>query len=338
MNAYLHFLFFDGAGIFAARMALSGTAHMEVLNMRDPLEMAVSRKALAGFRSAAPDAQRDPCPWECVLLIAAFLADRNAPGDTDAARACVLCFDACLRPSELLAVTLADVTVLTQPSVLQHPSVCMRIAPFLTGQDNQYGATKSGDCDDTVILGDPACVAAGRGWVATWLSDLKLAGKASAPVVKLTLPRWEACVIAAVSHLGLRKLRITPHCFRHGAASTDVALGLRDLSAVQTRGRWKAAASVGCGSIAELDVQRFRRRELLLLPRSVSCRGGFGSHAPVWKRERAGAASQEPCSDLQITSTMFYEVFIGFSWFLRVFMAFWGGYSHPHFDTPYVLL
>jgi len=44
MNAYLHFLFFDGAGIFAARMALSGTAHMEVLNMRDPLEMAISRR------------------------------------------------------------------------------------------------------------------------------------------------------------------------------------------------------------------------------------------------------------------------------------------------------
>ncbi len=46
MSAYLHSLYFNGEGIFAARAALYGHAHCHVLNLRDPKEMAPPAKIL----------------------------------------------------------------------------------------------------------------------------------------------------------------------------------------------------------------------------------------------------------------------------------------------------
>ena len=77
MNGYLHMLYLAGDTIFAARAALYGLAHLEVLNLKDPLELALSRKAIGGFRALAPDAQRDPCPWEAALLVMSSLVDAS---------------------------------------------------------------------------------------------------------------------------------------------------------------------------------------------------------------------------------------------------------------------
>ena len=56
-----------------------------------------------------------------------------------------------------------------------------------------------------------------------------------------TLDRWFS---EATSARSLRLLRFTPHCARHGAASSDFALGLRSLEEMQRKGRWLASASV----------------------------------------------------------------------------------------------
>ena len=73
MNRYVHELYFGGEGVFSARMAVYGTAHVLVLPLRDPATLQLSRKALAGYSKCAPDCQRDPCPWEAALLIAGAL-------------------------------------------------------------------------------------------------------------------------------------------------------------------------------------------------------------------------------------------------------------------------
>ena len=48
----------------------------------------------------------------------------------------------------------------------------------------------------------------------------------------------------AVQRTGLGRLRLTPHCARHGAASTDYALGHRTLGEIQRKCRWLVATSV----------------------------------------------------------------------------------------------
>ena len=63
-------------------------------------------------------------------------------------------------------------------------------------------------------------------------------------MIGITLAQWEACFKRAVAELQLGHLRLSPHCLRHGAASSDFATGARRLDELQRRGRWKAAASV----------------------------------------------------------------------------------------------
>ena len=79
MNAYIHFLFRSGEPASTARMALYGFVHRESLTLKDPHEMHIARAALRGFGVAAPTTQRDPLPWEALVLIATFLASLTGP-------------------------------------------------------------------------------------------------------------------------------------------------------------------------------------------------------------------------------------------------------------------
>ena len=93
MNTYIHQLFFAGEGLFAARMAVYGTAHVRVLPLKDSLTLRLTRQALKGFSVVAPDAQRDPCPCDVVLLIGAQPLQLNTDVARTAARAVAVCFD-----------------------------------------------------------------------------------------------------------------------------------------------------------------------------------------------------------------------------------------------------
>ena len=129
-------------------------------------------------------------------------------------------------------------------TVLPYPAVSLRIAPFVPELHGVSRATKSGDYDDTIVLGDEASQRAGRGWVAALVAQLSKQGSAETALLDLTLPIWERAFQRAVVGLGLERLRISPHCLRHGAASSDFASKFRRLDELQRRGRWKAAASV----------------------------------------------------------------------------------------------
>jgi hypothetical protein len=128
--------------------------------------------------------------------------------------------------------------------VLPYPAVSLRIAPFVPELHGVSRATKSADYDDTIVLGDEASQLAGRGLLAALVAQLSKQGAADSALLDLTLPLWERSFHRAVVGLGLEALRISPHCLRHGAASSDFASKFRRLDELQRRGRWKAAASV----------------------------------------------------------------------------------------------
>ena len=245
MLDYMHYLFFLGEPAYAARMALFGHIHVANLNSKDPLVLPLSRQGLRGYGVAAPEQQRDPLPWEAAVLIADFLARRGDPQSLDAARAVVILYDGFLRPSELLGLRCCDIHVLGRRTGARYGKVATTIRPSAVDDGSlPLPRTKAGDYDDTVTFGDTASASAGRGFVAPLLMALKAAKRGTQRLLSLTLPQLDQCFADAVAALGLQRLRATPHCCRHGGASTDFSLKVRSLDEVQRRGRWKAHSSV----------------------------------------------------------------------------------------------
>jgi hypothetical protein len=125
------------------------------------------------------------------------------------------------------------------PTVLSYPAVSLRIAPFVPELHGVNRATKAGEYDDTIVHGDEASRRAGRGWVAALFARLAHGCPPEKLLLSISLAQWESCFARAAHDLQLQKLRITPHCLRHGAASSDFASGCRRLDELQRRGRWK---------------------------------------------------------------------------------------------------
>jgi len=246
VNAYIHSLYFQGEPAAAARMAIYGLAHTMVLNLKDPRELHLSRAALRGFVVDAPERQRDPMPWEACMLICEWLLGREEPTATEAAEVILTCWDGYLRPSEALSIKGADILVVKKKStILEYGEVSVVLAPSRADDgDTPSLRTKSGQYDDTVFFNDRVSRLSGRSFVASMLCRKK---KLNRPLVNIwslslgTLDRWFSEATTARS---LRPLRLTPHCARYGAASSDFALGLRSLDESQRKGRWLASASV----------------------------------------------------------------------------------------------
>ena len=245
MNAYIHFLFRAGEPASAARMALYGLVHRECLTLKDPNEMQIARAALRGFGVAAPTKQRDPMPWEAVVLLATYLAQLQDPLALDVGRALVVAFDGYLRPSEVVGIKGCDVTIVGRNSVLEYRPVSVTIAPFKADDGGLPNPpTKSGEYDDSVVFGDQASMRSGRGWICGLLAALKKRRPGARAIFTCDLGQLESLTKFAVKTLGMEALRLTPHCARHGGASSDYATSVRPLDGVRRRGRWKAEESV----------------------------------------------------------------------------------------------
>ena len=59
-----------------------------------------------------------------------------------------------------------------------------------------------------------------------------------------TLNQFEKVFKESTERLQLKKLKLTPHCLRHGGASHDYLFGVRALVDVQARGCWASFESV----------------------------------------------------------------------------------------------
>ena len=177
--------------------------------------------------------------------MAAHLARQGNPLALEAARAVVILYDGYLRPSELLELRANDVHVLDKAAGARYGKVSATIRPCRPDDGlPPMPRTKAGEYDDTVTFGDAASAKAGRAFVAPLVAALKAARRGSQTLLALTIGQLDFLFADAVKALKLQRLRSTPHCCRHGGASTDFSLKTRSLAEVQRRGRWKAQSSV----------------------------------------------------------------------------------------------
>ncbi|CAK0810316.1 unnamed protein product [Prorocentrum cordatum] len=162
-----------------------------------------------------------------------------------AAGALLVSFDGYIRPSNTLAITSREVSQRQAGSNPNYPSLVVTIAPQADDHGQQPApSTKSGDHDCTIVFGDQASLKANRGICRDALLWASKKARRGRPLFDISLAKYEQLFNQAVSDVKLRSLRVTPHCARHGGPSTDAALKLRLLEAIQKRGLWRSASSV----------------------------------------------------------------------------------------------
>ena len=197
--------------------------------------LTMAREAIAGWVRRVPGASRHPWPIGVFFLLMSRLLSDNA---VDAAIACLLQFDAYLRPSEVCSLRWASVAAPTTGLGTLYSSKWA----IVIGNADLGERTKTGQSDDTVILGSP-----GREWVLTvlklWHAHQSSSGSEFV-FPGLTLARYEKlfrCHSKRLLHpIGF----VTPHVVRHSAPSHDVFSGSRSLAQVKRRGRWAHDNSV----------------------------------------------------------------------------------------------
>ena len=230
MERYFDMLFADGHKGFEGRAVLFGWILLRTdFAATDKTAFAGARKALAGWLKRTPGRMRDPVPEEIVWLIGTRFLEK---GWVDSAAALTIQMDGYLRPSEVLTLKRAQV---------------LRPSPTLGGAYNGWGlvlapqegnlTTKTGQTDDTVMLGDLP----GRLWVRRVLERL---ADRDELFPALSLATYERHFREATRELGLTHLRITPHSIRHSGPSNDRLRQKRSLASIKKRGRWGSDKSV----------------------------------------------------------------------------------------------
>eukprot|EP00974_Lingulodinium_polyedra_P022761 2199756-Lingulodinium_polyedra.AAC.1 len=66
----------------------------------------------------------------------------------------------------------------------------------------------------------------------------------AAVLFPFSLAKYGSVVSKACDQLGIKQLKMAPHCFRHSGPSQDSYVGTRTLGQIQKRGGWRSRASV----------------------------------------------------------------------------------------------
>eukprot|EP00438_Fugacium_kawagutii_P004066 Skav200557 [mRNA] locus=scaffold2256:91297:92139:+ [translate_table: standard] len=197
------------------------------------LNFPLTKAAKKGWGNLEPGTSRDPCPIEVASWIALHLAVK---GLVYHAIAVMLSFDTYIRPGKICELRHCNIippsrglhrrynhwTLLLHPQELQEPS-------------------KAGQINDSLVVG-----LQDRSWVGTLLGKLysQHTGQTDDALFSFSLNQFEAVFRDAVNELKLDKLRLTPHCLRHGGASHDYLSGNLSLQDIQQRGCWATYESV----------------------------------------------------------------------------------------------
>ena len=191
-----------------------------------------SKQAAAAAARSGVGSTRLPLPrtvLAAIVMTMAFL-ERARGRDVDAAIAAWTGAHAYLRPGELGRLVFRWITIGVandkgRAALLLHPAEGSR-------------ASKTGEYDETVVVDDPILVRA--------LARLKGRRGADEPLMGHHPVEFWSLFTAAVEKLKLHLVlgRQVPYVLRHTGASSDAWSKSRDLAAIQSRGRWKTAASV----------------------------------------------------------------------------------------------
>ena len=228
---YLHWLCEQGRSVVDARSTVYGYVMLKADSEQpERFLMSQSKTALKGWTTRFPIHSRSAVElrvWDAVA--GQCLAD----GQPFAAAAILLQGDLYLRPHEILNLTKGTVI---RPKTSQARSWGVVLAPQETGHP-----TKTGTYDDCVLLDTP-----GREDCQVIIRSLFQRAVADSDLIfpTLTARLYGLAIADAAQKLGLGRLRLTPHGLRHSGPSTDSLYKVRDISAIQARGRWQSASSV----------------------------------------------------------------------------------------------
>jgi len=194
------------------------------------------RRGLAGWAKFDPPSSRVPLGWTITAGITVVV--RVLFGLPPAMMIAVI-FDVYLRPHEAIGALLCDVTLPLAGLITAALTIC----PRWRGR-----ATKVGDFDDTVLIGEGIGDSPSRRGdiLRIFIQFVEGRRKVLGPNASLfgvsyaTLLR---CWKVAGAALGIPADEAVPYASRHGGASQDAADGLDDRG-VQRRGRWSHPKSV----------------------------------------------------------------------------------------------
>ncbi len=215
-----------------------------------------SKEALAGWKKQSPGSTRWPVPEEFTWDLAHYFLQAE---NVEVAMALVLQQHCYLRPSEVLTLTRKHVSF---PARGRYRKWGLLLAPDSLGQ-----RTKTGQTDDTVMIGDiPSTV-----WVSECFA-LYIANITDELFPNTTLNKYERLMTLALKDLQYAAGTMTPHTLRHAGPSNDLFHERRDLTAFQKRGRWKTKESVRRYEKSGLLVKRWEacapRRKALVAAHS----------------------------------------------------------------------
>lgn len=193
----------------------------------------LTKAAKKGWSNLEPGATKDPCPFEVAMLIAMNLVVRGLPYY---AAAVVLAFDTYIRPGKLVELRHLNI-IPPARGVGKH----YRHWTILLHPQEQLVPSKTGAFNDSLVVGSKD-----RPWVGALCGLLfsKHSGNTDGALFPFNLDQFEKQFKASVDALKLQKLKLTPHCLRHGGASHDFLAGIRSLQEIQQRGCWACFESV----------------------------------------------------------------------------------------------
>ena len=194
------------------------------------LQLPFSKQALKGWKSRFPAKSRagvDLCVWDLVALESTKL------GFHETAAAIIIQGDTYLRPCEIMNVARECV-------VRPRKGVAGGVWGIVISPFKMKVPTKAGEYDDCVLLDT-----ASRHDTNAVLKAVFESGKNEKLLFEsLSYKKYCEQIAVASASAGLQDLKLTPHILRHSGASHDAFHEVRDFSAIQERGRWKASKSV----------------------------------------------------------------------------------------------
>ena len=193
----------------------------------------LAKAAKKGWGNLEPGASKDPCPFEVAFWIAHDLLLHGFPSF---AAAVVLGFDTYVRPGKLCEITPNNIVPPARGLHAKYGHWTLLLHP-----QELHDPSKVGRYNDSIVVGS-----SGREWVSTLIGRLYNlhSGTMDSKLFPFSLNQFEKEFKNSTCRLNLQKLKLSPHCLRHGGASHDYLFGLRSLGDIQACGCWASFESV----------------------------------------------------------------------------------------------
>lgn len=235
LASFLEKKFLEGDDISTAQYIVASVVYFNP-SLKAPNMQLLPRvkSCLKGWRKLAPGRSRLPVPWEVVCLLVDFAMKENK---AHFAIHMLMMFTMYMRPTEALRVRCIDVVKPTGRRGQPYRNWTFVMHPFEVGVPS-----KTLEFDESLELDLDYHRGVGE-LIHRYINHHHIAQKST--VLGHANKDLTSFMEEASNHLNLQVLgKIDPYRFRHGGASHDAVNRLRDLNAIQMRGRWKSAASV----------------------------------------------------------------------------------------------